>query len=108
MRAGKLRNQIVIEQVTETRSATGAFTRAWATFATVPAEKLETKGREFFSGGGQQNATVVEFMMRPLAGLTTKMRITYLGKIYDIKDIADTSGRRRDLHVSCVEGINRG
>lgn len=108
MQAGRLINKIVIESVTETRSSTGAVTRTWATFATVWASKREPRGREFFAGGAQQAETTVVFAIRWLAGVTTKMRITFDGKVYDIKAITDPDDRRTELHLACVEGVNLG
>jgi len=108
MRAAKLRNFITIEQVTETRTSTGAFTRVWTTFAQVWAEKMENKGDEFFSADAQHSKTVVNFVIRKIAGVTTKMRISYQGRVYDIKDITDHTGRRRELEITCVEGANLG
>jgi len=108
MRIGHLRHLLTVERVTETRSATGGFTRTWSRFAQVWAEREEKAGREELAGGAQQHRTDVIFTIRHLAGLDVKMRLRDRdGRLYDIKGML-ADNRTRTHTLTCVEGLNRG
>lgn len=108
MRRGRQRNEILIQQATETRTGSGAFTRGWSTYAAVWAEKIEPRGREFFAGGAQQAETTVVFRIEYTDGVTSKMRVSADGKVYDIKAVTDPTDSRREMLLACVEGVNNG
>ncbi|MEP9373531.1 phage head closure protein [Mesorhizobium sp. KR1-2] len=101
IRAGKLDRSIVIERKTETVSETGAVVSAWLNIATVRAEIVTQSTAEFLTGFGEaENGTIV-FRTRYLAGITTADRVSYAGKVYDLKEITEI-GRRRGLELRAV------
>jgi SPP1 family predicted phage head-tail adaptor len=108
MQAGRLRNQIVIESVAETRTGTGAVTLVWSTFATVWAEKREMRGREFFAADARQDELTAVFVIRYFPGILPKMRVSFNGKVYDIKGVTDPDDRTREINLLCVQGVNNG
>lgn len=75
MRAGKLRQQIIIQQATETRTSTGAIITTWSTLATVRASKEDLKGREYFQAQQIQTLANARFVIRYLETVRAKMRI---------------------------------
>jgi SPP1 family predicted phage head-tail adaptor len=99
MRAGELRHRIIIEQNTPTRDAFGAEVPGWAALDTVWAAINPRWAMErFLSGAGQtvaQRSTV--FVIRYRGGLDTKMRVTWDGKTYNLRQILETNSRRREL-----------
>jgi SPP1 family predicted phage head-tail adaptor len=102
LRIGPLRNRITIEEKTVTRDAYGGEVVVWAKFAEVWASVQSITGREFF-GSQQVNATVTtKFGIRWLEGVTTAMRISYDGELYNIVAILD-SDRRADLMLLTEE-----
>lgn len=101
IRAGKLDRTISIERKTETVSQTGAVVSTWLNIATVRAEIVQQSASEFLTGFGEaENGTVV-FRIRYLAGITTADRVSYAGKVYDLKEITEI-GRRRGLELRAV------
>jgi len=98
MQAGRLDRSIVIQKNTPTRSGTGAEKQSWATFATVWAEVKEVSGGETFRGAQIVAEATKVFLIRHRTDLTTKMRISYDGDIYDIHKMPEL-GRREGLII---------
>lgn len=99
--AGKMDRRIVIESRSVARSASGEETESWSTFATVWARFQPMTGREFYSAGGAQNvpAETARFTVRYLAGVTPQHRITYDGKVWNIRNVAEV-GRREGVEIT--------
>ena len=98
MRAGDLDRQIVIEQNTPTRTAAGGLVDSWSTLATVQASKRDMGGNEVFAGGQVQAKIDTGFKIRHRTDVTTAMRISYNGEIYDIQAIKEL-GRAEGLEI---------
>ncbi|WEJ14222.1 phage head closure protein [Sinorhizobium prairiense] len=95
---GKLDRRISIERETETVKPSGSVAKAWATVATVWAEIVQQTASEFLTGFGEaENGTMI-FRVRWIPGLTTADRVTYAGKVYDLKEITEL-GRRDGLEL---------
>lgn len=107
MQAGKLRQRVTIEQSTETRDAFGATVPSWGALATVWAEVLPKVGGtgEAFAEEAARERTRQGYTinLRYRSDVTTKMRVTWQGKILDIESAADPDGRRRALKLECQE-----
>lgn len=102
MRVGPLRERITIQQKSAARDSYGAEVVTWVPFAVVSASVSSPTGREFF-GSAQVNSTVTtKFGIRYLAGVTTAMRISYDGELYNIVAVLDTD-RRADLMLLTEE-----
>ena len=108
MRAGQLRHQVIIQTPTETNDAQGQPVKSWGTFATVHANVLPVRGREFFDAQQINAETTTKFVIRYLAGITQKMRISYDSKFYNIQSIINVGERDRMIELMCSEGVNDG
>lgn len=100
MIAGRMNKKITIQEFEEDSppyDSHGAPSGSWSTFATVWAEKVDQRGREFFTGGILSEITSL-FRIRYLDNLTTKMRISYGGEYYDIKSMIEI-GRREGYEL---------
>jgi len=101
MNAGELNQRITIQQATTSRDGYGAETKTWATHATVWASKKHSTSRELYAAQ-KVNAEITDlFIIRYRAGVTTRMRVSYNGKYYDILGADDPDGRRREIHLLC-------
>lgn len=103
MRAGLLRHKIEIEQVTETRTSSGAVTETWAVFATVRARVESLTGREYFAAQQVQAENQKRFTIRYIPGITYKMRIKYNSNYYDITSIINPDERNRELILMGID-----
>lgn len=101
MRAGTLRQSIIVEQVTEARTASGAVTESWATYATLRARQAITGGREFVTAQQLHSELSVLFVCRYKSGVTSKMRVNHGGTSYDILTAYDPTGRGKELQIAC-------
>ena len=87
MRGGRLRQQIVIEELIESSSDSGAVVESWYQFATVRAAMSMPKGKESFTADQVTDTAQALFRIRYLAGVKPKMRITHGDDVWDIKSV---------------------
>lgn len=106
MRAGRLRNKVAIQKVTETVDSFGSFTESWSTYSTVWAEIDPPKGREYFAAGQKQAEITTRIRIRYLSGITPKMRVLFGSRIFKINSIVDPDERHIEQILMCVEEIN--
>lgn len=103
MRAGALRHHIVIQQVTETQTGSGELTESWSTFATVWADMQPLTAREIYQMDQDAAERTTRFVIRYLAGVLHKMRISYDSRIFDIRTVINIKGRQRSMEIIAVE-----
>lgn len=112
----RLTHRIAIQEATETQdTTTGAVSVSWGNatlggveMSAVPAEVLTGPGREFRESGAEQAETTARINTRWFPGLTSKMRIVWDGKTYNIKSIETDATGRREYRLRCTEGVNAG
>jgi len=105
VQAGKLRHKIVIQTSTEANNSLGEPIQTWTTFATVRAGVSPLAGRETFRLDQVSADSDVKFTIRHLDSVTTKMRISYDSRIFDIQSIANVNERDRMLILMCKERL---
>lgn len=84
---GKMDQRIIIQEPVTVRSDTGASVATWAAKCVMWASVSEFAGTEKNSN---DKITAIEntlFTMRYIPNITTKMRISYDGRIYNIRSI---------------------
>lgn len=108
MRAGTLREQLVLQRRVDTRDAAGQPIAAWSDLATVWGAVEPEKGQEYFASQQLQAVSPVRFRIRYYAGLTPNDRVSWGGAVYNVKAVVDTYARRREMHVYCDTGLNQG
>lgn len=101
MRSGRLDRRLTIQAVTETRGSAGDVVETWADVATVWAEKMDEKGREYFAAAQVTAERPTRFTIRWRSGLTAKHRVVCEGVTYDVQAI-DEIGRRKGLWLYCL------
>jgi SPP1 family predicted phage head-tail adaptor len=106
MRAGLLRQRVTLQARAVTRDATGAEVETWADFApNVPAAVEPLSGREFWASQSVTSSAVVKVTLRHLDGVTVTHRVWWQGKAWNLRSVADPTGRREVLVLvaECVE-----
>lgn len=98
---GNMDRRITIERETETVKPSGSVVKAWTHVATVWAEIVQRTASEFFTGYGEAENGSVIFRVRYHPGITTADRVSYAGKVYDLKEITEL-GRRDGLELRGV------
>jgi SPP1 family predicted phage head-tail adaptor len=104
MRAGRLDRRIIIQQNTPTRSATGAEDWAWTELDTVWASAKPAGGREFIGADQVIAEQRMIFRIRYRSDVTAKMRVSWDGKLFDIRATAEI-GRQEGLELLTVADV---
>jgi SPP1 family predicted phage head-tail adaptor len=105
MRAGNLRHRVTIQESTPTRNSKGEEIDSWSTFGggARAAAVIPLAGREAFNARQRHAEAELRIELRHLAGVTTKMRVSYDGRLFDILDVADIEERGRETHLLVKE-----
>jgi len=103
MQAGSLRQRVTLERATEARDAYGAVTVTWSTLATVWADVQPAAGREYWSAAQTVGEGALRVRIRHFSGLTSKDRLVWDDRNWDIRSVADVGARTRELELVCTE-----
>jgi SPP1 family predicted phage head-tail adaptor len=99
----KLRHVVIVQERTETRQPDGSYAPTWSTFATLRAAVEPLRGQEYFAAHQLQASTNVRIRVRYVSGVTTKMRVLFESRYFEIEGIIDPEMRHRELQLMCVE-----
>ena len=105
MRAGDLRNRVVIQNRTATQDTYGGEVPTWSTVATVWAAVEPMTGREFLEGRTLEATVDTRIRIRYRSGLAPDMRVTWDGHTYDVLAVLEVKSRRREIHLMCREVV---
>jgi SPP1 family predicted phage head-tail adaptor len=100
----ELDQRITIQQATITRDTYGAEIQTWTNFLpNIAAAKKHQSSREFYSAQKINSEMTDLFKVYFGTGrnTTTKMRVNYNGKYYDILGADDPDGRREWVYLLC-------
>lgn len=105
MRSGNLRKKIIIQQSSQTQSATGSPKEVWADFLTTYVAIIPQSAKEFFKAGTHAEIThKIEMRYRP--GIKPDMRIKYGERIFEIEaPPINVREENKVLHILCSECI---
>jgi SPP1 family predicted phage head-tail adaptor len=95
MNSGLMDELVTVQQFTTTTdSNTGEKLQSWSTYSTPWARIQEAEsGSENVDADRREAKQTVTFTLRYDSGITTKMRIVWEGKNYNIENIADLERR---------------
>lgn len=110
MNIGKLNRLVTIQSLTQTKDSSGGMLDSWSTVSDVWAQVSNLSGNEkkLTAYGGQVGEARTEFVIRYLAGITHKNRISYNGSYYNIKHVNNWNERNEILIITCDTGVNDG
>lgn len=100
MKAGELDRFVEIEALTEGQTPSGEVSQTWATYAQAWAKMRPTRGTEAAQDEALYGWEMVDFTIRWVAGITSKMRLLYDGKHYNIQSVKEL-GRNEGLILAC-------
>lgn len=110
--AGDLNRRITLEALTQTKDGEGGMVDSWAALASMPVwakvANLSGNERRATTHGGQLPEARTEFTIRYRAGITSKMRVSYGAKLYNIRHINDFAEEHCFLVLTCDTGLNDG
>lgn len=109
MPAPLLDQRVMLQQKSVARAANGEEVVTWNDVATVWAEAIPLRGREFFAAAQMQQTVDVRFRIRARAGLAGDMRLQWKAQPYDITAIIPGTGPYAGfLELMTVSGVRNG
>lgn len=110
MEIGKLNRKITLQQIVEKRDEAGypiPSKGKWEDVATIWAERLPLRGREFFAAASVQHEHTVTYRIRYRKGVAVGMRIADEGRFYPIYAVQDdVKGDRTETMIMTTEKTN--
>ena len=106
--SGKLNREIVVEQRSTAKDASGQQLDVWTQFCKTRAQIEPMSGAEVVSAGAQLGETMHQVIVRYRPGFRASMRIKYQDRIFDILSVLDDFSMHRKTTMLCKEGLNRG
>jgi SPP1 family predicted phage head-tail adaptor len=100
---GRMKHRVEIQSVSRSSDGQGGFTESWSTDTTVWASLEPLKGFEKFQGGQTQTPLTHLVTMRYRTGVTTKNRIAYGDRVFDIKEAINVDEDNVFLALKCIE-----
>jgi len=105
MRAGPLRNRLILQSQNNTRGAAGSVVEGWATETTVWGSISPVSVKEYLASNQTQNEATVKITVRYYSGLDESWRVVNGGRAYSIKSVINHEDRNRMLTLLCLEGV---
>lgn len=105
MKAGSLRQQITVQQLSSTTGdgGGGVASENWTDFATVYADVEPLTGRELFQAQQVNDELTHKITIRYIPGLSSKMRVKYGSRIFQIESVLDVGERHREVQLMTRE-----
>lgn len=106
--ASRLDRRITLQQAVETPDGGGGFTTAWNSVATVWAEVKpagNTRALERSGDGKLEETHSFIVTIRYRAGMTAGMRISYGGRLLNIRGVINPDEGRGSLELLAEEGV---
>jgi SPP1 family predicted phage head-tail adaptor len=100
---GTLKHRITIQQSTEASNTYGEMVPTWATFATRRAGIKTMRGSESHKSQQVLSEAKILFSMRYLSGVTTKMRISFDSRLFDILFVDNSAETGKTTFLECEE-----
>lgn len=101
--AGQLRFRVELQRATETRDAIGGVVETWETYATVWAAVEQMSARESWWRQQMNASAAWRVTLRWLAGVTTKHRVLWQGRTFEVRGVTDVEQRRVFIELACDE-----
>lgn len=103
--AGNLNKKITIQQNTPIKQPDGSKKENWTTLKIVWSDILQQGAREFYQAQKKHSEVTTVFQIRYFVGLTTKHRILYGTRIFDILGINNVNEANEQYLVSAKEVV---
>lgn len=105
MRAGQLRHEVRLQQVTYTQDSYGEDVETWADTETVRALVEPLRGKEYFSAQQVNAELTTKILIRYYPTVVPHWRVVWdAGSVtYDIESVRDLGGRTRTMELICSQ-----
>lgn len=102
MNAGKLRHRVTLEEYSPAPEADGGEVPVYYPVATVWAEVLELRGRQYLEAREAHSDITTRIRIRHRTDVRPEWRVRFGATLYRVEHVVDLAGRRRELELLCV------
>lgn len=102
--SGNLRKRITLQSETSTADNAGGYTLGWTNVITVWGKIQPVSGQKVFTDGHLEGHVTHRVTLRYQSGITTDMRMTYNGRVFNIRAVLNTDESNRWLELLVEEG----
>ena len=102
--AASMNKRVEVQLESATSDGQGGFENEWATTQTLWASIEPLKGYERMQAMQLANPITHKVRMRYNSGVTTKHRLLYSGRVFQIKEVINENEADAFLTLRCVEG----
>jgi SPP1 family predicted phage head-tail adaptor len=106
LRAGELRNRVIIQSQVKTANAIGEDEITWMTFADVWMKIMPRSGQVYYAAKQDDSRVAGYFSMRYLAGVLPTMRILFGTRVLTILAVWIPEERKNELMGTYTEGLD--
>lgn len=106
--AGKRNRRVTIQRKTVASDADGYDTETWATYKSAMAWIQTMTGREFYSAQKLNAETQALFIVNYVSGITTKDRVLYGTRVFEILSVNNPNEGNAELQIACKEVVDGG
>lgn len=103
IRIGDMRHRVRIEQRSTAQDASGEALLSWILVKEVYAALQATPGSEVWASAQRSGRVPTIFRIRYLSTVVPEMRLTWNGKVFDIKSAVDQGGRKEEMILTTEE-----
>jgi SPP1 family predicted phage head-tail adaptor len=107
MRFRKYRHRITIQAEQNEPDGQGGRETVWSDLFTTWASIKTKTGTEKEEGQQTQPTVNYEIEMRYRPGITSKNRVVFQGRVFDIKNVNNVKELNKTLILTCVEKVGR-
>jgi SPP1 family predicted phage head-tail adaptor len=105
MNSGSLRKRVTLQAETPSTDSAGGYALVWTDVMTVWAEIIPASGQKIFTDGHLEGHVTHRVTMRYQSGITTDMRLTCNGRVFNIRSVLNSGESNRWLELLVVEGV---
>jgi len=102
---GSLRNRITVQRQTFVSDGAGGGTNTWADYATIRSFIKPISGNEKLFSMRLEAAVTHRIFIRYRADLTTKDRISYKGRLMQIRALINLEEANKFIEIYAEEGV---
>jgi SPP1 family predicted phage head-tail adaptor len=104
MHIGELRKRVTIQAETSVADGAGGYALAWTDVSTVWAEIRPISGNKIFIAQHLEGHVTHQVFMRFQSGITTDMRLTYNGRLFNVRAVLNTDETNQWMELLVEEG----
>lgn len=99
----KMDRRVTVQAITQTTDSQGGFTESWADVISLWASIEPMSDYEKFQAQQLQTNTTHKITIRYYSGITTKHRLLYGSRVFNIKGILNLNEQNAFMQLKCVE-----